>query len=292
SVLQVFEASVEIFWLVLSGMRSKLKREIEVLFNEIFIPILEMRTSTAQQKLVLLNMVQRLCQDPQALVEIYLNYDCDLNAAENIYERLINIISKQSSAQYGPAASKSSSAGGSSQVNSPTQPISGKGNQNSHTLPPSLTTSALSEATTGGDTALIEAKLHRQSLESLVHVLKSLVAWKDAANRTIPNTNRAQTPVNNQTHNSTSGLSTSDHTAPRSSLGGDDKVESAVSSGGHTPVRTSSISNRGSVDLRLGTPVSEKASLFEDDPNRFESERIRKMTMAEGVKLFNNKPKR
>ncbi|KIM25049.1 hypothetical protein M408DRAFT_26458, partial [Serendipita vermifera MAFF 305830] len=51
AVLQVFEASVEIFWLVLKGMRRSLKREIEVLFSEIFIPILEMRTSTPAQKL-------------------------------------------------------------------------------------------------------------------------------------------------------------------------------------------------------------------------------------------------
>jgi brefeldin A-inhibited guanine nucleotide-exchange protein len=106
SVSQVFEASVEIFWRVLSGMRTRLKvstnhslldeasfllfrvqKEIEVLFKEIFIPILEMRTSTLKQKIVLLNMLQRLCQDPQALVEIYLNYDCDREAIENIYER-------------------------------------------------------------------------------------------------------------------------------------------------------------------------------------------------------------
>ena len=46
-----------------------------------------MRTSTLKQKIVLLNVLQRLCQDPQALVEIYLNYDCDRKAIENIYER-------------------------------------------------------------------------------------------------------------------------------------------------------------------------------------------------------------
>jgi brefeldin A-inhibited guanine nucleotide-exchange protein len=53
-VLQVFEISVEIFWRTqgrtLSGLRAKLKKEIEVLFQEIFIPILEMKTSTLKQK--------------------------------------------------------------------------------------------------------------------------------------------------------------------------------------------------------------------------------------------------
>jgi len=102
-VPQVFEVSVEIFWRVLSGMRTKLKvlplrlqslvfnfefqQEIKVVLNEIFIPILEMKTSTLKQKAVILGMLSRLCQDPQALVEIYLNYDCDSEAADNIYEQ-------------------------------------------------------------------------------------------------------------------------------------------------------------------------------------------------------------
>lgn len=46
-----------------------------------------MRNSTLKQKAVILEMLFHLCQDPQALVEIYLNYDCDRDATENIYER-------------------------------------------------------------------------------------------------------------------------------------------------------------------------------------------------------------
>jgi len=63
------------------------QKEIKVLLHEIFMPILEMRTSTLKQKAVILGMLSRLCQDPQALVEIYLNYDCDSEAADNIYEK-------------------------------------------------------------------------------------------------------------------------------------------------------------------------------------------------------------
>ena len=88
-VPQVFEISVEIFWRTLSGLRTKLKKEIEVLFHEIFIPILEMKTSTLKQKAVILSMLSRLCQDPQALVDIYINYDCDSEASDNIYERCV-----------------------------------------------------------------------------------------------------------------------------------------------------------------------------------------------------------
>ena len=46
-----------------------------------------MRTSTLKQKAVILAMFLKLYQDPQALVELYLNYDCDSEAADNIYEQ-------------------------------------------------------------------------------------------------------------------------------------------------------------------------------------------------------------
>ena len=61
-VIQVFELSCEIFSRMLSGMRQRLKKEIEVLLNEIFFPILEMRTSTVRQKSLLLAAFARLSQ--------------------------------------------------------------------------------------------------------------------------------------------------------------------------------------------------------------------------------------
>ena len=48
-----------------------------------------MKTSTLKQKAAILGMLQRLSKDPQALVEIYLNYDCDSDAIDNIYEQYV-----------------------------------------------------------------------------------------------------------------------------------------------------------------------------------------------------------
>jgi brefeldin A-inhibited guanine nucleotide-exchange protein len=48
-----------------------------------------MRTATLKQKAIILGMLSRLCLEPQALVEIYLNYDCDSEAADNIYEQYV-----------------------------------------------------------------------------------------------------------------------------------------------------------------------------------------------------------
>lgn len=58
-----------------------------MLLTEIYLPILEMRNSTVKQKSMLLAVFGRLAQDPQALVDIYLNYDCDRTSLDNIYER-------------------------------------------------------------------------------------------------------------------------------------------------------------------------------------------------------------
>lgn len=93
----VFEISAEIFWLVLSNLRSQFKREIQVFFSEIYFPIAEMRTSTSHQKLYFLSIVSKIANDPRALVEIYLNYDCDRASMVNIYEHLIEMLSKMAS---------------------------------------------------------------------------------------------------------------------------------------------------------------------------------------------------
>ncbi|TFK93603.1 Sec7-domain-containing protein [Polyporus arcularius HHB13444] len=174
-VPQVFEISVEIFWRVISGLRTQLKKEIEVLLHEIFIPILEMKTSTLKQKAMIVSMLQRLCQDPQALVEIYLNYDCDSEAVDNIYEHLMNIISRIGTAPVTHAAPK---------ANDPASPAlqPQTKHQQGHQVPPSFSTAAMS-VPGNVDTSTIgnsEAQLRRQGLECLVAVLKSLVAWGTA----------------------------------------------------------------------------------------------------------------
>ncbi|KAH8105989.1 hypothetical protein BXZ70DRAFT_998132 [Cristinia sonorae] len=251
-VPQVFEISVEIFWRVLAGMRTKLKKEIEVLLHEIFIPILEMKTSTLKQKAAILNMLQRLCQDPQALVEIYLNYDCDSEAIDNIYEHFINIISKMSTVAIAPAGPKS--------AHDPTSPSFGPTKAQKNAVPPSLSTTALGvpgpDHTTPG---LSEQQLKRQGLECLVAVLKSLVVWGTASAATAPaesNSDPALRAVN-----------------------GDDARQDTV-----TP--DLSLDRLAQPDFRQQTP-----EIF-DDPGKFESAKQKKTTLLEGIKKFNFKPKR
>ncbi|KAI0921698.1 hypothetical protein AcV5_000779 [Taiwanofungus camphoratus] len=254
-VPQVFEISVEIFWRVISGLRTKLKKEIEVLLHEIFIPILEMKTSTLKQKAVILGMLQRLCKDPQVLVEIYLNYDCDSEAVDNIYEHLMNIISKIGTA---PVTQMQQRA---NDPISPALPPTSKSHNSA--VPPSLSTTALAgpgslDTSTLG---LSEQQLRRQGLECLVAVLKSLVAW---------GTTSTPAPDNGADQSARVQMSEDlrrDNITPDSSV---DRVSGPPSA---DPVRQ-------------GTPD------VVDDPSKFESAKQKKTTLLEGIKKFNFKPKR
>ncbi|ODV78589.1 Sec7-domain-containing protein [Suhomyces tanzawaensis NRRL Y-17324] len=89
----VFELSLEIFWLIISNLRSDFKREIPVFWDEIYFPVAEMKTSTPHQKRYLLSIIEKLCNDSRCIIEFYLNYDCD-STMSNICEKIIDYLTK------------------------------------------------------------------------------------------------------------------------------------------------------------------------------------------------------
>ncbi|XP_026283039.1 brefeldin A-inhibited guanine nucleotide-exchange protein 1 isoform X2 [Frankliniella occidentalis] len=93
SVPEVFELSLAIFLALLSKFKMHLKMQIEVFFKEIFLNILETSSSSFEHKWMVIQALTRICADAQSVVDIYVNYDCDLSAA-NLFERLVNDLSK------------------------------------------------------------------------------------------------------------------------------------------------------------------------------------------------------
>lgn len=91
----VFELSLEIFWLIISNLRSEFKREIPVFWDEIYFPVAEMKTSTPHQKRYLLSIIEKLCNDSRCIIEFYLNYDCD-SSMSSICEKIIDYLTKLS----------------------------------------------------------------------------------------------------------------------------------------------------------------------------------------------------
>ncbi|XP_065569507.1 brefeldin A-inhibited guanine nucleotide-exchange protein 1-like isoform X3 [Artemia franciscana] len=92
-VPEVFQLSLALFLSLLANFKTHLKAQIEVFFREIFLSILETTSSSFEHKWLVINALTRICADAQCVVDIYVNYDCDL-AAANIYERLVNALSK------------------------------------------------------------------------------------------------------------------------------------------------------------------------------------------------------
>ena len=134
-------------------------------------------------------------------------------------------------------------------------------------IPPALSTAALAVPGNADNQnlGLSEQQLKRQGLESLVAVLRSLVAWGTAAGKTLNGSERAQ-----------------DVTVPSSSSQGSN-AEGMVSD---SSLDKPSAPTNGSDISRTATPE------IADDPGRFESAKQRKTILQEGIKRFNYKPKK
>lgn len=93
NVLEIFQLSLDIFHCLLQHFKVHLKMQIEVFIKEIFLTILESPTSTFEHKWLVLQVLTKICADAQCIVDIYVNYDCNIKAA-NIFERLVIDLSK------------------------------------------------------------------------------------------------------------------------------------------------------------------------------------------------------
>ncbi|VBB28683.1 unnamed protein product [Acanthocheilonema viteae] len=102
-VVTVFEKSLAIF----VQLVNKFKMHLKVFFKEIIFSILESSSSSFEHKWIVINTLEKICEDPQSMVDIYVNYDCDLTAT-NIFERIIDGLFKVaqggSTSDYGSSA--------------------------------------------------------------------------------------------------------------------------------------------------------------------------------------------
>ncbi|KAI9205577.1 uncharacterized protein BJ171DRAFT_423031 [Polychytrium aggregatum] len=114
----LFELSLSIFLLVIRFYRSQLKVEIESLLKCVYIHILEMGNSTYKQKSMVLQGLLKICESPQTLTDLYINYDCDL-AMTSIFETIINACARVAQGRdVGAAEGSGSSAATSSSTTS------------------------------------------------------------------------------------------------------------------------------------------------------------------------------
>lgn len=89
TLMIIFQLSCSIFISLVARFRAGLKAEIGVFFPMIVLRVVEnVAQPNFQQKMIVLRFLDKLCLDSQILVDIFLNYDCDVNSS-NIFERYV-----------------------------------------------------------------------------------------------------------------------------------------------------------------------------------------------------------
>lgn len=138
--------------------------------NEIYLALLSRKSASLSQKVHVITILQRFCGDPRALVEAYLNYDCDTQMS-NIFQTIAEDMAKFSTLpiavtpaqelQYEEKAAKS---------NPGDWQIKGM-------LPPSLSVAHIVPPAEAESEIPKEYVIKRAALESLVESLRSMVNW-------------------------------------------------------------------------------------------------------------------
>ena len=89
SSMSIFQLLCSIFVGLLSRFRSGLKEEIGIFFPMLVLRVLEnVHQPSFLQKMTVLNLLEKICKESQVLIDIFVNYDCDVDAP-NIFERYV-----------------------------------------------------------------------------------------------------------------------------------------------------------------------------------------------------------
>ncbi|KAJ3031004.1 UNVERIFIED_CONTAM: guanine nucleotide exchange protein for ADP-robosylation factor [Siphonaria sp. JEL0065] len=282
---QVFDVSMELFSQVLQSLRVFLKREVSVIFTEIILPILESNKTSAlitfHQRTSLLKILTQMFgagkeEGGRLLVEVYLNYDCDPESTttrENIWERLVVLLSKVVTSQQQPVPGGQQPQ----HLSVATAATTINATKNSAIRP--MTTQSLTTYTkeqlkelysTSGDFQ----ELKKRGVEVLVKgVLGPIVdfAWGKWV------------------------LGTEEGRRVGSSLQSTEVLNSGVGEEGESSAVLGSTASLGLGLVNLGVQderIPASVVPVMDDPTQFETLRMRKQNLLEGIKKFNEKPKR
>lgn len=92
-ITQVAGLSLQLFVVLVDQFKDHLKNEIEVFVSTIFLRMIDSENCAYDHKLKILEVFHAICRDPKFLVEIFINFDCDLESAD-IFSRMVTGFSK------------------------------------------------------------------------------------------------------------------------------------------------------------------------------------------------------
>ena len=91
--IKIFNLSLELFVCITKTFRPHLKEQIEIFMMKVLIKFLESENIEFEFKKSVLDALILLTDDCEFLVEIYINYDCDVNSSA-VFSVLINLLTK------------------------------------------------------------------------------------------------------------------------------------------------------------------------------------------------------
>ena len=91
--IKIFQLSLEVFVSLIRQFRVHLKEQIEIFMTKVLIKILESEIFDYEYKKAILDVLMVLVEDAEFIVEIYVNYDCDVNS-NAVFSILINLLTK------------------------------------------------------------------------------------------------------------------------------------------------------------------------------------------------------
>lgn len=257
---EVMEISFDIFETLLrkDTLRRLLKSEIRVMFETVVFRFLESPTAGLMRKRRVLILLNRLSADRQTMADLFLNYDCDIESPK-IFERIVNAVSTT-------AQSK---------------------------MPLASTSSDLNHA----NPAELNVDLRIVALSAVVQVVRSLREWSAPLE-----TEKERTKADGSEESAAQIMHSApdDEISPSSvaHVSSDDIAiktdvdDARASLKGLTDSTTlKSLTDSATIRLRdsIVGIISEGSDL---DTTRFEEALKAKRDAAEGIKLFNTKPKR
>ncbi|KAK9788000.1 hypothetical protein WJX73_004027 [Symbiochloris irregularis] len=109
---EAHRASVRLLACVLEqpSLRSSLKAEMGAFVPLLLLRPLEQERPDSVHLLISLQVLQALCKQPQLMVDLFVNYDCDLQAA-NLFERVVRGLSRVITSAPNPNAASGAASG-------------------------------------------------------------------------------------------------------------------------------------------------------------------------------------
>ncbi|DAZ95196.1 TPA: hypothetical protein N0F65_013041 [Lagenidium giganteum] len=90
---QIVGLSLQVFLVLINNFKKHLKSEIEIFVTSIFLRILQSENSSFEHKMLVLEVLNNLCDDASTLGEIFLNYDCDW-ISNDLFKQIIDALAK------------------------------------------------------------------------------------------------------------------------------------------------------------------------------------------------------